>query len=183
MSIYGMKVNLINGEELSLSQFKGKVLIIANTASKCGFTPQYEGLQKIYDKYHAAGLEILGVPCNQFMEQEPGTEKEVKSFCELNYGVSFHLTEKTDVRGENAHPLFQYLTSQIPFQGFDLNHPLEKILSDMLKEKFSEWLANDSIKWNFTKFLIDREGNVGARFEPTSEPEEMISEIEKLLKL
>ncbi len=181
MSVYDYKVIGIDGEEISLEQYKGKVLIIANTASKCGFTPQYADLEKLYKKYNNQGLEILGFPCNQFAGQEPGNNKEVKNFCQLNYGVSFPLFEKIDVRGTSANPLFKYLSEKIPFKGLDLNHPSGQILYNFLKEKFPEYLMGNSIKWNFTKFLIDREGNVIGRFEPTTEPLDMVSEIEKLL--
>lgn len=181
MNIYDFKAVSIDGEEVSLSKYKGKVLIIVNTASKCGFTPQYEDLQRIYDKYNEKGLEILAFPSNQFAEQEPGTNAEVKNFCMINYGVSFPLFEKTDVRGINAHPVFQYLTGQMPFKGFNLNHPIGKILSSMLQEKFPHYLTDDSIKWNFTKFIIDKNGNVVSRHEPTTSPLEMEEEIEQLL--
>lgn len=181
MSVYDFKVKTIDGEEISLEKYKGKVLVIANTASKCGFTPQYADLQKLYEKYNEKGLEILGFPSNQFAEQEPGSNNEVKNFCQFNYGVSFPLFSKIDVRGEAANPLFKYLSSQLPFKGLDLNHPAGKILDAFLKEKFPEFLIGDSIKWNFTKFLIDRNGEVVARFEPTTEPLNMIPEIEKLL--
>ena len=181
MSIYDYKAITIDGEEVSLGKYKGKVLIIANTASKCGFTPQYEGLEKIYKDYNSKGLEVLGFPCNQFAGQEPGSNKEVKNFCELNYGVSFPLFQKIEVRGENAHPLFKYLSEGIPFKGLDLNHPNGKKLYNFLKEKFPEYLSGNSIKWNFTKFLVDREGNLVGRFEPTTEPVDMIPEIEKLI--
>lgn len=181
MTIYDFKVTTIDGEEVSLEKYKGKVLIIANTASKCGFTPQYADLQKIYETYKDKGLEILGFPSNQFAEQEPGNNSEVKNFCQFNYGVSFPLFEKIDVRGTSAHPLFKYLSEQIPFNGLDLNHPSGKILDSFLKEKFPEFLIGNSIKWNFTKFLINQNGEVVGRFEPTTEPLDMIPEIEKLL--
>lgn len=181
MSIYDFKVKTINGEEISLEKYKGKVLIITNTASKCGFTPQYADLEKLYKKYNDKGLEILGFPCNQFAEQEPGNNSEVKSFCQLNYGVSFPLFEKIDVRGASGHPLFKHLSGSIPFKGFDLSHPSGKILDSVLKTNFPDYLIGDSIKWNFTKFLVDGEGNIVARFEPTTEPLDMIPEIEKLL--
>lgn len=181
MSIYDFKAKNIDGEELSLDQFKGKVLVVVNTASKCGFTPQYEGLEKLYSKYNSKGLEILGFPCNQFAEQEPGDNSEVKNFCQLNYGVSFQMFEKTDVRGESANPIFKYLTEAQPFAGFDMKHPIGEILYNALKTNFPEYLEGDSVKWNFTKFLIDKEGNVVGRFEPTAEPSSMEAEIEKLL--
>lgn len=182
MSIYDFSAKSIDGEDVSLEEYKGKVVIVVNTASKCGFTPQYEDLQKIYDKYKDQGLEILGFPCNQFAEQEPGNNSDVKSFCLINYGVSFPLFEKVDVRGPKAHPIFNYLTEEMPFKGFDLNHPIGKILDSLLKEKFPETLIGDSIKWNFTKFLIDRNGKVVQRFEPTTSPLDMEKDIELLLK-
>ncbi|HEX9059982.1 MAG TPA: glutathione peroxidase [Clostridia bacterium] len=181
MNIYDFKVKSIDGEEVSLSKYKGKALIIVNTASKCGFTPQYEDLQKLYEKYNEQGLEILGFPSNQFAEQEPGSNSEVKNFCLVNYGVSFPLFEKIDVRGPDADPLFQFLTEQKPFKGFNLDHPIGKILSSMLQEKFPEYLEGDSIKWNFTKFMIDKNGNVVSRHEPTTSPLDMESEIKQLL--
>ncbi|OXM83567.1 glutathione peroxidase [Paenibacillus rigui] len=181
MSIYDIPVTSIRGKEGSMADYKGKVLIVANTASKCGFTPQYSDLQKLYEKYREQGLEILGFPSNQFAEQEPGSHTEVEAFCQMNYGVSFPLFEKTDVRGADAHPLFQYLTEQAPFKGFDLTNASGKMLNAFLQEKFPEQLLGDSVKWNFTKFIIDREGNVVARFEPTEEPMDMESTIQSLL--
>jgi glutathione peroxidase len=181
MSIYDFKVKNISGEEVSLEIYQGKVLLIVNTASKCGFTPQYAGLQKLYNEYHDQGLEILGFPSNQFAEQEPGENAEVKQFCSLNYGVTFPLFAKGDVRGETAQPLFQYLTGQAPFKGFDPAHPIAAKLTELLQTKFPEFLEGDSIKWNFTKFLIDRGGNVAGRFEPTTEPEALKETLEKYL--
>ncbi|WP_085829310.1 glutathione peroxidase [Clostridium massiliodielmoense] len=181
MSIYDFKVKTIDGEEISLDKYKGKVLLIVNTASKCGFTPQYKALEKLYKKFNSKGFEILGFPCNQFAEQEPNNNSEVKKFCELNYGVTFPLFAKIDVRGDSADPLFKYLSESIPFKGFNLNHPNGNTLNDFLKENLPEYLEGNSIKWNFTKFLINKEGNVVARFEPTTEPAEIIPEIEKLL--
>lgn len=181
MNVYDFTVKTNRGEEKSLADYKGKVLVIVNTASKCGFTPQYDELQKLYAKYKDKGFEILGFPCNQFAGQEPGTNDEVQNFCRLNYGVTFQLFEKGDVRGENAQPLFKYLTEQKGFAGFDEKHPVAAPLMKALKENFPEYLEGDSIKWNFTKFLIDREGNVVARFEPTTVPSDMAADIEKLL--
>ena len=181
MSIYDFSANSIGGKSIHFDEYKGKVLIITNTASKCGFTPQYEDLQNLYEKYKDAGLEILGFPCNQFEGQEPGANEEVQAFCTLNYGVSFQLFEKTDVRDENAHPIFKYLTETKPFAGFDLSHPIGKILQNLLQDKHPEFLIDDSIKWNFTKFLIDKKGNVVARYEPTTSPLDMEDEIKKLL--
>lgn len=181
MSVYDFSAKTISGKEVSLEEYKGKVLIIVNTASKCGFTPQYEDLEKIYQNYKEKGIEILGFPSNQFAEQEPGNNTEIQEFCKLNYGVSFQLFDKADVRGTEAHPLFNYLTENTKFEGFDLNHPTGKILSSFLSEKFPHFLEGDSVKWNFTKFLIDREGNIVGRFEPTTEPLAMIPAIEKLI--
>jgi len=181
MNIYDFKVNSIDGSEFSLETFKGKVLLIVNIASKCGFTYQYEDLQKMYDKYKDEGFEILGLPCNQFAEQEPGNNNEVKQFCMLNYGITFPLSEKIEVRGSNSHPLFNYLTQMAPFEGFDLSNPSGKLLHTMLKENLPDYLIDNSIKWNFTKFLIDKEGNVVKRFESTVEPIEIFPYVKKLL--
>jgi glutathione peroxidase len=181
MSIYDFKVNTITGEEVQLDQYKDKVLVIVNTASKCGFTKQYSDLQTLYERYQGQGLEILGFPCNQFGGQEPGSNEEVQSFCQLNYGVSFPMFAKVDVKGEHAHPLFTYLTEQAPFKGFDLNHPTGQMMHSFLQEKFPEVLEDNSIKWNFTKFLVDRNGRVIQRFEPSVEPMDMEKSIEKLL--
>ena len=181
MGIYDFTVKTNRGVEKNLGEFKGKVLLIVNTASKCGFTPQFKELQELYDKYKDKGLEILGFPCNQFAGQEPGTNEEVQSFCRVNYGVKFQIFEKGDVRGETAQPLFKYLTSQKKFEGFDESHPIAKPLMDALKQNFPEYLEGDGIKWNFTKFLVDREGNVVARFEPTTTPASIAKDIEALL--
>lgn len=181
MGVYDFKVHDIRGAEHELSEYKGKVLIIVNTASKCGFTPQYKELQELYLKYKERGLVILGFPSNQFAEQEPGTNDEVQKFCRLNYGVTFPLFAKGDVRGETAQPLFQYLTAQKGFQGFDETHPVAKPLMEALQKNFPEYLPGDSIKWNFTKFLINRTGEVIGRFEPTTTPLAMEGEVLKLL--
>ncbi len=181
MSIYDFSAQSIQGREIPLASFKGKVILIVNTASKCGFTPQYEELQQLYEKYAGQGLEILGFPSNQFAAQEPGSNEEVQNFCKINYGVTFPLFAKTDVRGENAHPIFKYLTAQAPFRGFDPNHPIAPKLQEVLETQFPEILKGDSIKWNFTKFLIDRQGGVVGRYEPTTAPLALAVEIERLL--
>lgn len=181
MNIYDFQVKTIDGRSISLAEFAGKVLLIVNTASKCGFTPQYEELQTLYTDYADQGLEILGFPSNQFAAQEPGSNAEVQNFCRLNYGVSFLLFEKTEVRGPNAHPLFVYLTEQAPFKGFNADHPIAGKLQEVLQTNFPELLAGNGIKWNFTKFLIDRQGAVVGRYEPTTSPLEMKPAIEKLL--
>jgi len=155
--IYNFKVNNSLGEEVELSTNKGKVMLIVNTASKCGFTYQYEGLQDLHDLYNKEGLEILAFPCNQFKNQESGTDKEIQSFCQLNYGLKFPVYSKIDVNGDDAHPLYKYLKKQ------------------------KKGLLGSNIKWNFTKFLIDKEGNVVKRFGPTIKPESMKEDIKKLL--
>lgn len=181
MNIYDFNVKTIDGEEICLNQYKGKILLIVNTASKCGFTPQYKDLEAIYNKYKDYGIEILGFPSNQFAEQEPGSNNEVKNFCEINYGVTFPLFEKVDVRGGDAHPLFKYLTKEAPFKGFDMNNFSAKLLYTFIQEKLPDYLIGDSIKWNFTKFLIDRDGNVVERFESAIEPLDIVPSIKKLL--
>lgn len=158
MNIYDFKVKDNLGNEVSLGNYKGKVLIIVNTASKCGFTPQYEGLQKLYDKFGNDKFEILAFPCNQFANQEPGNDEEIKKFCTLNYGVTFPVFHKVDVNGENAEPLFNYLKDASP------------------------GLLGNAVKWNFTKFLIDSEGNVVDRFAPSTAPEKLESKIKTLIE-
>lgn len=158
MSVYSFDVKKIDGTTVSLNDYKGKVLLIVNTASKCGFTPQYTELQALFEKYKDQGLEILGFPCNQFMNQEPGTESEIQSLCQLNYGVSFQMFAKVNVNGKDAHPLFTYLTEQAP--GI---------------------LGLKAVKWNFTKFLVDRNGKVVERFSPSTNPKELEKDIEKLI--
>ena len=181
MNFYDFKLTDIDGEEVSLSDYKGKVLIIVNTASKCGFTPQYEELQKLYDKYNSEGLVILGFPSNQFAEQEPGSNGEVKSFCLVNYGVSFPLFEKTDVRGENVHPLFKYLTDKTEFKGFDVSTEGGNKLHTFLSANFPETLEGNSIKWNFTKFLINKDGDIVDRYESPISPLSLEDQIKSLL--
>ena len=181
MSIYSYKFKDIDGKETSLEEYKGKVLLIVNIASKCGFTPQLEDLQKIYAKYKNQGLEILGFPCNQFAEQSPGSNSDLNAFCKLNYGVTFKLSEKIDVRGINADPIFTYLTNKFPFNGFNDDNINDKIIYSVIKERTPEYLVGDTVKWNFTKFLIDKEGNPVKRFEPSVEPLDMVGDIEKVL--
>lgn len=181
MNIYDFTVKTNQGQEKSLVDYKGKVLLIVNTASKCGFTPQFEELQKLYLTYKDQGLVILGFPCNQFAEQDPGSNAEIEQFCRYNYGVTFPIFAKGDVRGEHAQPLFQYLTKEKGFAGFDEDHPNAPILKDVLEKNFPEILEGDGIKWNFTKFLIDREGHVISRFEPTRVPSAIAKDIEALL--
>lgn len=158
VSVYDFSAQDIRGEDMDLSRFRGKVLLVVNTASKCGLTPQYKGLQALYDRYRERGLEILGFPCNQFAHQEPGDAGDISQFCEINYGVDFPLFEKVDVNGSGAHPLYKHL-----------------------KEAAPGLLGSKTIKWNFTKFLVDREGRVVKRYAPTDTPESLVGDIEKLL--
>jgi len=181
MGIYDFDVTTIQGKKTSLKEYEGKVVLIVNTASKCGFTPQYSELEDLYKKYKDRGFVVLGFPCNQFAAQEPGSAGEITEFCRINYGVTFQIFEKGDVRGENAQPLFKYLTAKKGFKGFDMKHPIAEVLLDALKKNFPEYLEGDSIKWNFTKFLIDRKGEVVERFEPTTTPADIAQNIEKLL--
>ena len=168
------------GEEVALSDYAGKVLLIVNTASKCGFTPQYDGLEALYEKYKDQGLVILGFPCDQFGHQEPGSDEEIAEFCRLNFGVSFPLMQKIDVNGENADPIFKWLYAEKPFTGFG-DSEIGQRMDKMLSSRDPEYAANPDIKWNFTKFLVDRKGNVVARFEPTVTPEQLEQQVAELL--
>ena len=156
--IYDFKVKDIHGKTVGLDAYKGKVLLVVNTASKCGFTPQYKGLEKLYKDMNGKGLEILGFPCNQFGAQEPGSEEEIESFCEVNYGVTFPLFAKVDVNGAKAAPVYKYLKAEKP-----------------------GLLGSEAIKWNFTKFLVDRKGRVLARYAPNDTPESIAGDVEKAL--
>jgi glutathione peroxidase len=158
MSIYDFQVKTASNEEKSLADYREKVLLIVNVASKCGFTPQYEGLQQLYEKYHEQGLEVLGFPTNQFLAQEPGTDEEIQQFCQQNYGVTFPVFAKIDVNGSGAHPLYQYLAKEAP------------------------GVLGGAIKWNFTKFLVDRDGKIAKRYAPNTEPEKLTEKIEELLR-
>ncbi len=157
-NIYAIHVKNIDGDDISLSQYRGRVLLIVNVASKCGFTPQYAGLEALYKKYSDKGLTILGFPCNQFLAQEPGDEAEIKNFCSLTYDVTFPMFAKIDVNGDAAHPLYVFL-----------------------KQQQKGFLGSEAIKWNFTKFLVDRQGNVVERFSPQTKPEEMEQDIVKII--
>ena len=157
-TFYDFEAAKLNGERLSLEHYKGKTVIVVNTASKCGLTPQYEGLEKLFQKYKDKGLVILGFPCNQFGNQEKGTSDEIQEFCQMNYGVSFPMFEKIEVNGKNAHPLFKFL-----------------------KSKLSGGLLGSKIKWNFTKFLVDKNGTPVKRFAPTTNPEKIEKDIERII--
>ena len=157
-TVYDFTANSLDGKPVALKDYAGKVLLVVNTASKCGFTPQYAGLEALYEKYRERGLAVLGFPCNQFGAQEPGSADEIGAFCQQNYGVSFPMFDKIDVNGDGAHPLYRWL-----------------------KSSAKGVLGSEAIKWNFTKFLIDKHGNVVERFAPTTKPEDMKSDIEALL--
>jgi glutathione peroxidase len=158
MNVYDFQATSLDGKPVDLAQYRGKALLIVNTASKCGFTPQYQGLETLHRELHGRGLEVLGFPCNQFGGQEPGSEEEIGAFCEKNYGVSFPMFAKVDVNGDQAHPLWQHLKSEAPGV-----------------------LGTEGIKWNFTKFLIGRDGKVVKRYAPQTKPEEIAGDVEKLL--
>ena len=166
MSVYDFAVKDRKGNEVPLSDYKGKVLLIVNTATGCGFTPQYTELQELYEQYKDSGLEILDFPCNQFGEQAPGSDEEIHIFCTGRFGITFPQFGKLDVIGENADPLFKYLTDNTKFEGFGV-HTLTFVLTGEVKKMDSDYKNNSNIKWNFTKFLIDRSGEIAARFEPT----------------
>lgn len=180
-NVYDFTVLDRRGKEVSLSEYKGKVLLIVNTATRCGFTPQYEALEAMYKDYKDQGLEILDFPCNQFGQQAPGTEEEIHEFCTLNFGTEFPQFKKIEVNGENESPLFTYLKAQKKFEGFDLNDKLGKLLDEMLSKADLDYAKKSDIKWNFTKFLVDKEGNVVKRFEPTHDMKQVEEEIKKLL--
>ncbi|MBQ7070355.1 MAG: glutathione peroxidase [Ruminococcus sp.] len=172
MNIYDISVKNAKGEDVSLANYKGKVMIVVNTATGCGFTPQYKPLEEMYEKYHDKGLEIIDVPCNQFMGQAPGTDEEIHEFCTLKYNTQFEQMKKSDVNGENEIELFKFLKSQKGFEGFGKG-PKAVMMSAMCKAKDKDYKNNPDIKWNFTKFVVDREGKVVARFEPTSDMKEL----------
>ena len=180
-NVFDFTVKDRRGNDVSLSEYKGKVLLIVNTATRCGFTPQYEELEALYKNYKDRGLEILDFPCNQFGQQAPGTEEEIHQFCTLNYGTEFPQFRKIDVNGENASPLFTHLKSKKGFKGFDKDHKIGALLDEMLSKADPHYADNPDIKWNFTKFLIDREGNVVERFEPTTDCQVIEEAINKFL--
>ena len=168
MSFYDYSVTTPKGEEISMKDYAGKVVMVVNTATGCGFTPHYKDIEDMYEKYHDQGFEVIDVPCNHFKGQAPGTDEEIHEFCQLHYNTKFPQMKKSDVNGENAIPLFKYLKSQKGFEGFDKN-PAGLLMSGLLKTIDKDYKKNPEIKWNFTKFIVDREGNVVARFEPTTD--------------
>lgn len=168
-TVYDYSVYDYDGKEVSLSNFKGKVLVIVNTATGCGFTPQYEQLESMYEKYHDKGLEIIDIPCNQFGGQAPGSDAEIHEFCQLHFNTAYDQFRKSDVNGEGELPLYTFLKSQKGFEGFDKDNKLTPILEDMLGKADPDYSKKPAIKWNFTKFIVDRNGNVVKRFEPTTD--------------
>lgn len=180
MSVYDFKVKAQDGSEVSLSSYKGKVLLIVNTATGCGFTPQYSDLQKLYEAHQKDGLEILDFPCNQFREQAPGSDEEIHTFCTGRFGITFPQFSKIEVLGENADPLFTYLSENTAFEGFGKG-PMSLILKGVVKTMDKDYKNNGNIKWNFTKFLIDRDGNIVARFEPTVSMDTVKAKVEEAL--
>ena len=180
MSIYEYSVTNPKGESISLANYQGKVLLIVNTATGCGFTPHYKDLEEMYEKFHEKGLEIIDIPCNQFAGQTPGTDEEIHEFCTLHYNTQFPQMKKSDVNGENELPLYTYLKSQKGFEGFGLS-PAGIAMSAMLKGIDKDYKNNPNIKWNFTKFVVDRQGRVVKRFEPTAKMAEVAKFVESLL--
>jgi len=180
-TVYDFTVKDRKGKDVTLKEYANEVLLIVNTATKCGFTPQYEELEKLYEKYHSKGFEILDFPCNQFGQQAPGTDETIHDFCKLNYGTEFPQFKKIKVNGEESEPLFQYLKEQKGFAGWDMSHPIASILDDMLTKADPDYKQKPDIKWNFTKFLINNIGLVEALFEPTEKIENIEKRIEVLL--
>jgi len=179
VSIYDIKIKHRNNEKISLNDYRGKVLIIVNTATGCGFTPQYEGLERLYKEYHDKGLEILDFPCNQFGNQAPGTDDEIHEFCALKYNTSFDQFTKIDVNGENESPLYTFLKDSIEE---DIIDGIKNKMAMKAIEKISTtYKDKKDIKWNFTKFIVDKEGNVVGRYSPTYKPEDMKNKIEEII--
>lgn len=180
MSFYDYTLKNAEGQDVALKDYQGKVVLVVNTATECGFTPQYKDLQAIYEKFQDKGLEIIDIPCNQFGGQAPGNNEEIKGFCEMNFGTKFPQMDKSDVNGENQLPLYGFLKEEKGFKGLGEGE-MADLLDDMFKKEDPNYADSDDIKWNFTKFLIDREGNVVERFEPTADMKEVEAAIEKLL--
>lgn len=179
MNVYDFTVGTMDGAELSLADYRGKVLLIVNTATGCGFTPQYKELQELYDAHRADGLEILDFPCNQFADQAPGTDEEIHTFCTGRFGITFPQFSKLDVRGENADPLFRWLSENTRFEGF--TGAMGIAMNAVAKKMDKDYKNNGDIKWNFTKFLIGRDGEILARFEPTVKMQKVVEQVEAAL--
>ena len=183
MSIYDYSFKTRKGQEISMADYKGKVLLIVNVASQCGLTPQYQGLEALYEKYKDQGLEILAFPCNQFLGQEPGTNEEIQSFCSLNYNVTFPLFDKIDVNGEAESPLYTYLKKQAPFKGYPEGAEEFAAQLDQIHQKTGTGFdQGDAIRWNFGKFLVSKDGKTILRFEPMVTPDMMEEAIQKMLE-
>ena len=180
-TVYDFAVKDRKGGEVSLREYANEVILIVNTATKCGFTPQYEELEAIYEKYHAKGFTILDFPCNQFGQQAPGTDESIHEFRKLTYGTEFPRFKKIKVNGDDAEPLYKYLKEQKGFAGWDPNHKLTPVLEEMLSKEDPDYKDKADIKWNFTKFLVNKLGLVVARFEPTESLENVSKKIEELL--
>ncbi len=180
-TIYDFSVKDRKGKDVSLKEYANEVLLIVNTATKCGFTPQYDDLEKLYKDYHSQGFEILDFPCNQFGQQAPGTDESIHEFCKLNFGTEFPRFKKVKVNGDDAEPLFKFLKEQKGFAGWDPEHNLTAILDDMLSKEDPDYKQKPDIKWNFTKFLINKKGQVVARFEPTTKTEVIEAQIKEEL--
>ncbi len=180
MSIYDYSVPTVDGKELPLKKYEGKVLLIVNTATGCGFTPHYRDIEDMYELYHTQGFEVIDIPCNQFAGQTPGTDAEIAEFCTLNYNTQFPQMKKSEVNGANELPLYTYLKSQKGFEGFGKG-PKALAMSVMLKKIDKNYKSNPDIKWNFTKFIVDRQGNVVARFEPTASMKDVAACVKKYL--
>ncbi|MBR1620681.1 MAG: glutathione peroxidase [Prevotella sp.] len=176
-TVYDFTVKDRKGGDVSLKEYANEVLLIVNTATKCGFTPQYEELESLYKRHHKEGFEILDFPCNQFGKQAPGTDESIHSFCKLTYGTEFPRFKKVKVNGDDAEPLFKYLKEQKGFAGWNMEHPIAHILDEMLTKEDPDYKEKSDIKWNFTKFLINKKGQVVARFEPTEKIEVIEQEI------
>jgi len=182
-SIYDITVSDINGNEVSLADYKGKVLLIVNVASKCGLTPQYEGLESLYRKYKEQGLEILAFPCNQFLEQEPGSNDEIVNFCSVNYDITFTLFDKINVNGDEESPLYTYLKAQAPFKGYpEGSEKFAEQLTMIHQKTGTGFEKGDAVKWNFGKFLVSRDGSAIIRFEPMVAPADMEADIQRMLQ-
>ncbi len=179
-TFYDQSVVAANGDVISMKDYEGKVVLVVNTATGCGFTPHYKDIEDMYEKYHDQGFEVIDVPCNQFAGQTPGTDDEIHEFCTLKYNTQFPQMKKAEINGENAIPLFTYLKSQKGFEGFGKG-PKALAMSTMLKKIDKDYKNNPDIKWNFTKFVIDREGNVVARFEPTAKMEDVAECVASLI--
>ena len=181
-TVYVFSVKDRKGKDVSLKEYQNEVLLIVNTATKCGFTPQYDELEAVYKKYHSQGFEVLDFPCNQFGQQAPGTDESIHEFCKLTYGTEFPRFKKVKVNGDDADPLFKFLKEQKSFAGWDMEHPIAHILDDMLTKEDPDYKEKADIKWNFTKFLINKKGQVVERFEPTAKIEKIAEQIENLLR-